>query len=268
MKYGPRHCSSCESSAASTARQAQPGSFRPRGGRRGERGAHPDRIAGHHRRSARPRDRGRKGACQVGGSLRGAAALPGPEGSAMTQALPSVEAVQQILDPLFPGLMGVRIVALEAERVAGELVVRPDLCTTGGTLHGGAYMAFADTLGAVGTFINMPQGKRTTTTDSSTKFIGAARANTHDHGRMPRAAPRADHHGVADDDPLRRRQAVRRRHADAAGHGRLGDRDAHADLHRRRLRAPGCMPGRRRLLSGSLADAMRRRPSLSSRSGS
>lgn len=96
----------------------------------------------------------------------------------MTQALPSVEAVQQILDPLFPGLMGVRIVSLEAERVAGELVVRPDLCTTGGTLHGGAYMAFADTLGAVGTFINMPQGKRTTTTDSSTKFIGAARANT------------------------------------------------------------------------------------------
>ena len=96
----------------------------------------------------------------------------------MTHALPSVEAVQQILDPLFPGLMGVRIVALEAERVVGELVVRPDLCTTGGTLHGGAYMAFADTLGAVGTFINMPQGKRTTTTDSSTKFIGAARANS------------------------------------------------------------------------------------------
>jgi uncharacterized protein (TIGR00369 family) len=39
-------------------------------------------------------------------------------------------------------------------------------------------MAFADTLGAVGTVLNMPQGKRTTTTDSSTKFIGAARVNT------------------------------------------------------------------------------------------
>jgi uncharacterized protein (TIGR00369 family) len=96
----------------------------------------------------------------------------------MTHALPSIEAVQQILNPLFPGLMGVRIVALEAERVAAELDVRPDLCTTGGILHGGAYMAFADTLGAVGTFINMPQGKRTTTTDSSTKFIGGARGNT------------------------------------------------------------------------------------------
>ena len=58
------------------------------------------------------------------------------------------------------------------------LPVRPDLCTTGGILHGGACMAFADTLGAVGTFLNVPHGKRTTTTDSSTKFIGAAPVNT------------------------------------------------------------------------------------------
>jgi uncharacterized protein (TIGR00369 family) len=39
-------------------------------------------------------------------------------------------------------------------------------------------MAFADTLGGVGTVLNLPQGKRTTTTDSSTKFIGAARVNS------------------------------------------------------------------------------------------
>ena len=54
------------------------------------------------------------------------------------------------------------------------MLVRPDLCTTGETLHGGAVMAFADTLGAVGTFINLPKGARTTTVDSSTKFIGGA----------------------------------------------------------------------------------------------
>ena len=92
--------------------------------------------------------------------------------------MPSVEQVQQILDPLFPGLIGVRLVTLEPERVVAELVVRPDLCTAGGIMHGGAYMAFADTLGAVGTVINLPQGKRTTTTDSSTKFIGGARVDT------------------------------------------------------------------------------------------
>jgi len=92
--------------------------------------------------------------------------------------MPSLETIQQLLGPLFPGLMGVRVVELAPERVVGELVVRPELCTVGGILHGGAYMAFADTLGAVGTVVNLPAGKRTTTTDSSTKFIGAARVNT------------------------------------------------------------------------------------------
>ena len=87
-------------------------------------------------------------------------------------------ALQQVLDPLFPGLVGVRLRELAPERVLAELTVRPDLCTTGGVLHGGAIMAFADTLGAVGTVLNLPQGKRTTTTDSSTKFIAAARTGT------------------------------------------------------------------------------------------
>ena len=74
-------------------------------------------------------------------------------------------AVQALLGPLFPGLMGVRITALAADRVSAELPVRPDLCTAGGILHGGATMAFADTLGAVGTLLNLPTGKRTTTTE-------------------------------------------------------------------------------------------------------
>jgi len=62
--------------------------------------------------------------------------------------------------------------------VVGEMQVRPDLCTAGHILHGGAYMAFADTLGAVGTIVNLGPGKRTTTTDSSTKFIAGARVDT------------------------------------------------------------------------------------------
>jgi uncharacterized protein (TIGR00369 family) len=67
---------------------------------------------------------------------------------------------------------------LTPDRVAAEMEVRPDLCTAGGILHGGAYMAFADTLGAVGTVLNLPAGKRTTTTDSSTKFMAGARVGT------------------------------------------------------------------------------------------
>ena len=87
-------------------------------------------------------------------------------------------AVQALIDPLFPGLMGVRILELAPERVLAELEVRADLCTSGGILHGGAYMAFADTLGAVGTLLNLPAGKGTTTTDSSTKFIAGAKLGT------------------------------------------------------------------------------------------
>src|SRR6188768_1260442 len=89
-----------------------------------------------------------------------------------------VAAIQALIEPLFPGLMGVRVTELAADRVVAELPVRADLCTAGGILHGGAHMAFADTLGAVGTVLNLPPGKRTTTTDSSTKFIGGAKLDT------------------------------------------------------------------------------------------
>ena len=75
---------------------------------------------------------------------------------------------------LFPGLIGIEFSEIAADRVIATLRVRPDLCTTGGILHGGALMAFADTLGAVGTFMNLPEGARTTTIESSTKFLRAA----------------------------------------------------------------------------------------------
>jgi len=92
--------------------------------------------------------------------------------------IPSVEAIQQILDALFPGLMGVRLLTLEPERVVAELVVRPDLCTLGGILHGGAYMAFADTLGAIGAVMNLGEGQWTTTLESKTNFFRGAPAGT------------------------------------------------------------------------------------------
>jgi uncharacterized protein (TIGR00369 family) len=97
---------------------------------------------------------------------------------AKEKTLQSIESIQQVLQPLFAGLIGIRITSFSAERVAAELVVRQDLCTTGDVLHGGACMAFADTLGAIGTVLNLPEGKRTTTTDSSTKFVRAAKRDT------------------------------------------------------------------------------------------
>ena len=92
--------------------------------------------------------------------------------------MPTLDELNALLAPLLPGLMGVTLVQVEPERVVAEMGVRPDLCTSGGILHGGAYMAFADTLGAVGTVVNLGPGQRTTTTDSSTKFIAGAKVGT------------------------------------------------------------------------------------------
>jgi 1,4-dihydroxy-2-naphthoyl-CoA hydrolase len=92
--------------------------------------------------------------------------------------MPDLATVQKLIDPLFPGTMGVRLTVVEPERIVAEMEVRPGLCTGGNILHGGAYMAFADTLGAVGTVINLPPGKSTTTTDSSTKFIAGVKVGT------------------------------------------------------------------------------------------
>jgi len=78
----------------------------------------------------------------------------------------------------FAALMGVEIVAQDKARVVGRLTVREDLCTAGAILHGGAYMAFADSLGAIGGFLNLPEGARTTTLESKTNFLGAAPVGT------------------------------------------------------------------------------------------
>lgn len=88
------------------------------------------------------------------------------------------QAIQERLKGLFPELIGVRLTDATPERVVAELDVRDDLCTVPGVMHGGAVMSFADTLGAVGTVLNLPGGARTTTIESKTNFLGAARTGT------------------------------------------------------------------------------------------
>jgi len=82
--------------------------------------------------------------------------------------------IQERMKGLLPDLLGIELTEAAPERVVATLAVRQNLCTVGGMLHGGAIMAFADTLGAVGTFVNLPDGHRTTTIESKTNFIGAA----------------------------------------------------------------------------------------------
>jgi len=84
----------------------------------------------------------------------------------------------------FSKLMGVRVTAASAEAVEGEIIVREDLCTAGGIMHGGAIMAFADALGAVGAVASLPDGAGgTTTIESKTNFLGAAPVGSMVKGR-------------------------------------------------------------------------------------
>ena len=92
--------------------------------------------------------------------------------------MPTTEQMQKLFDPLLPGLMGVEIKEATTDKVIATMLVRPDLCTAGNVCHGGAFMAFADTIGAVGTVMNLAPGTRTTTIESKTNFLGAAPVNT------------------------------------------------------------------------------------------
>lgn len=87
-------------------------------------------------------------------------------------------------------LMGIRLVEQSPDKVVAEMTVREDLCTTNSILHGGAYMAFADTIGAVATVLNLPPGAGTTTVESKTNFISAIKA-----GEIARAECTPVHRG-------------------------------------------------------------------------
>jgi uncharacterized protein (TIGR00369 family) len=87
-----------------------------------------------------------------------------------------MDRLAQLNDGMLPfaRLLGVRFTAADLDRVTAELVVREDLCTRPAVLHGGAIMAFADTLGAAGTILNLPEGVWTSTIESKTNFVAAA----------------------------------------------------------------------------------------------
>jgi len=79
----------------------------------------------------------------------------------------------------FARLLGLEIESAEKSLIRATFTVREALCTTGRIMHGGAIMAVADTLGAIGAFLNLPDGaKATTTIESKTNFLGAARLDT------------------------------------------------------------------------------------------
>jgi uncharacterized protein (TIGR00369 family) len=73
-------------------------------------------------------------------------------------------------------LLDIRLVEVSPDRVVAELAYREALTTVGGSFHGGALMALADTVGAVATVVNLPPGATTTTLESKTNFLAAGRS--------------------------------------------------------------------------------------------
>jgi 1,4-dihydroxy-2-naphthoyl-CoA hydrolase len=91
-----------------------------------------------------------------------------------------MDQLARIKDQMLPfaELLGIEFLSAAPEKIVAEMTVREDLCTRPAVLHGGAIMAFADTLGATGTVLNLTEGAATTTIESKTNFIAAAPAGT------------------------------------------------------------------------------------------
>jgi 1,4-dihydroxy-2-naphthoyl-CoA hydrolase len=75
----------------------------------------------------------------------------------------------------FAGVLGMTLTAAEPGEVTGQMPWAADHCTVAGVLHGGALIAFADTLGAVCAFLNLPEGATTSTIESKTSLFRAVR---------------------------------------------------------------------------------------------
>lgn len=71
-------------------------------------------------------------------------------------------------------LLGVELTEVTLERIRARMVAREELGNGSGVLHGGAYMTFADYLGAIGTVANLQRGFETTTLESKTNFFASA----------------------------------------------------------------------------------------------
>ena len=75
-------------------------------------------------------------------------------------------------------LLGIELQTAEPGSVEGALSWAPERTTAAGVLHGGALMTFADSLGAVCAFLNLPEGAGTSTIESKTNFFRAVREGT------------------------------------------------------------------------------------------
>jgi 1,4-dihydroxy-2-naphthoyl-CoA hydrolase len=74
----------------------------------------------------------------------------------------------------FPGNLGIELTELSEERVRGRMHVDKRHLHPQGYVHGGAWVAFADTLAAWGTLRNLPEGRGFTTVELKINVLASA----------------------------------------------------------------------------------------------
>jgi 1,4-dihydroxy-2-naphthoyl-CoA hydrolase len=97
--------------------------------------------------------------------------------------LPAVSETNQAIDPelsakrlagTFPGNLGIELTEISDERVRGRMPVDQRHLHPEGYVHGGAWVAFADTVAAWGTLRHLPPGRGFTTVELKINVLASA----------------------------------------------------------------------------------------------
>jgi 1,4-dihydroxy-2-naphthoyl-CoA hydrolase len=91
----------------------------------------------------------------------------------------NLETLNRRGDGRLPGLVGLRIVALQEKRLDAELDIRPELLAPNGYLHAATVIALADTAAGYACLAHLPEGAQNfTTIELKSNFLGTAREGT------------------------------------------------------------------------------------------
>ena len=95
----------------------------------------------------------------------------------MAETNPAItpEAIRERIGKSFPEDLGVEPLEINDERATGRIVVDERHLHPGGLVHGGAWVALADSVGAWQTFRHLPPGHDFTTIEMKLNVFGAGR---------------------------------------------------------------------------------------------
>jgi 1,4-dihydroxy-2-naphthoyl-CoA hydrolase len=93
----------------------------------------------------------------------------------LTNPAVNPERFRQGITGSFPGDLGIEVVRIEDDEVEGRLEVDRRHLHPGGYVHGGVWVAFADTVAAWGTFRHLESGADFTTVELKANVFAAGR---------------------------------------------------------------------------------------------